>query len=84
MSVSEKLKALDETLFATPEWTMGAWPDKVVVTFGDLERLLSCVPEIIAVVEAAENPTLFDYDRVGDASKERLQAALAALDEALQ
>lgn len=67
MSASEKLRAL------TP---------KVQQVKAQI-ALWEALPQIVAVVEAASDPCLFDYDKVGDEKQYALRAALAALDEAL-
>ena len=69
MSASEKLRALEATL-ATKD--LDEWEGAMI----DLaEAMANALPQIVAVVEAAEKDALFGSD---------LARALTALDEALQ
>jgi len=67
MSASEKLKALDERM---PSKSWMASNTKV----RDMKAIRDALPQIVAVVEAAENPNALRGD---------LDRALAALNEAL-
>jgi hypothetical protein len=51
------------------------WRENAVL----LISLRNALPQIAAVVEAASDPCLFDYDKVGEEKQEALRAALAAL-----
>ena len=68
MSASEKLKALDE-------W-MPLHSNQSEPKLWELRRAL---PQIVAVVEAAEGLLVYDSDK----AEQKLESALAALEEAL-
>ena len=96
MSASQKLKALDKNLAAPPWRQNPARPAMVQVWRTSQERysfrttfeteppylaaLRNALPQLVAVVEAAESFTSFDPSAWHGS---RIVAALAALDEAL-
>ena len=71
MSASEKLKALERETRAKTSLNYGR-----VRALNDLEAAL---PQIVAVVEAAEGLLVYDSDK----AEQKLESALAALEEAL-
>ena len=76
MSASEKLKALDETFKASKNQREQA---------DYLYRMTATLPQIVAVVEEAENAREIEDYVLSEYTPEgtKLQRALAALDEAL-
>ena len=87
MSASEKLKALDEAM-QHGTWRELSKPDGYgvgVFSARGLHTFRNALPQIVAVVEAAESPDLGDIfdDTTMYPAQKRLAAALVALDEAL-
>ena len=78
MSASEKLKALDERMPSEP-WM--ASNTKV----RDMKALREALPQIVAVVKAAEHVTYYGQEahRFNEWHGSEILLALAALDEAL-